>query len=375
MNPEDRLRSALSARADAATTSPDAYTGVRDRIRRHRRMFQLQVASGALALSVLALVAVVELRPTNNAFVPVDPTPTASLDPTPSAAPTTPHSTPSPEVLATETRADTMVAVQSVDGASDTLPLVLMSARTGEVLRVLGKVPADPSTSYSDGLAISADRETVYFVGPGGDHCNPSLMAVDVSTGEATKVATGRLPNLSPDGRQIAVVTGCGPHRVTVVDLQSRTSRTYTTIPPTASPDDFFEQNALVTDVAWEDAGHLLAARVYEGAVDMVRLTLDGGAPPAALKHAVNEVERRGSETLSLWDCCYPEHTRQEIRRLDLSGTGYTTLLSRPTAIRDLQIDNRGVVLFHLGRNEVWRWDDRASQPRRITRSVAAIAW
>ncbi|HEX8002242.1 MAG TPA: hypothetical protein VF519_06070 [Mycobacteriales bacterium] len=344
-NPEDRLRSALGARADAARTSPDALDGVFGRVARHRRNVRLATGAGAaLSLVAAAAIANAALRPSgpNDRVIPASPSPGVVTTAPPSPATTTVATTPPPPppVTAFAVLKDRRVAELDV--------------RTGDVLRTVGTVGASADTR----IDVSADRRRVAYATA---QCR--IAVVDLASGDTLRTVGGYAPALSPDGGRVAVAKcfdgGNEPPTVVVTDVASGTSRSYTTRAKSGTP---FEQDvAMLSGVhalAWRDAGTVAVTRTYEGAVETLLLDLarDRYLNDAARSgEYFSDVAAHGGALYGTEECCMPEWDKPtKVVRLD--GGRRTVLFQRPGGVTDLSVEPGGTVVFVSG-ERLWRWD------------------
>jgi hypothetical protein len=108
-----------------------------------------------------------------------------------------------------------LVAIEVMSRGSHS-QLELISPKTGRA-----KVVAHVGTG--DGFALAPDSKNMYVVGPVGSTIE--IRRLSTATGKLSFVADGAYPALSPDGRQLAYVTGRGFTSIAVRDLRSGRTR------------------------------------------------------------------------------------------------------------------------------------------------------
>jgi|GEM_PF-1162698 len=112
--------------------------------------------------------------------------------------------------------------------------VVTLNAVTGVAVRTL----TGTQDVVGDQIAVSPDRSTVYFAVHAANSCTDEIESVPLAGGRPAVVATGVLPAISPDGRQLAFVReqldlpaqlGCAASgaEVVVLNLADRTQSAY----------------------------------------------------------------------------------------------------------------------------------------------------
>lgn len=110
-----------------------------------------------------------------------------------------------------------LVAVAGMSGSGLSYTIVMMSPRTGRVVRVVARV------GTGNGFALSPDSKDVYVVGPAGKSI--MIRQIAVATGRRRYVADGAYPAVSPDSRYLAYTTGGKFTEVAVRDLRTGSTR------------------------------------------------------------------------------------------------------------------------------------------------------
>jgi hypothetical protein len=109
-----------------------------------------------------------------------------------------------------------LVAVEVMASGSHS-SLELISPKTGRVAKVVAHV------GTGDGFALAPDSKSMYVVGLVGRTIE--IRRVSTATGKVSFVADGAYPAISPDGRQLAYVTGRRFNAIAVRDLRSGQTR------------------------------------------------------------------------------------------------------------------------------------------------------
>ncbi len=99
--------------------------------------------------------------------------------------------------------------------------------------KTIGTIRVTIGPHCASGLALSADRRSVYFSVLTGDETPPALDTIDLSTGAKHELASGLDPALSPDGTKLAFIattesptgTFFMPTGLEILDLDSGASR------------------------------------------------------------------------------------------------------------------------------------------------------
>jgi len=248
MNLDDRLTEAFRAKAATARTSPDAFTLIRDRVRRQRRLRLLEIAGAGLAVPAIVALAVVVTRPATREpqvdTPPVTSSPSETASPSPSAtasAPTEPsvRAIPPP----TEPPNDAAYADAIAVARAGMIELITPGGAS------LGWFPT-PKGSTVERLQWSPDRREVYasmLVSTDDGDCHKyKAIAIDVRTRKTRQLGTWSYFAFSSDGKQLAVVEypDCGPARLLIRNLATGKERRI----PAASGD---AESALFDSLAW----------------------------------------------------------------------------------------------------------------------------
>lgn len=136
--------------------------------------------------------------------------------------------------------------------------LVRIDAKTGKTSSVIGTFQdSDQKGQLLGGIALSQDKQTVYFDLNDNGSCQPKIMSAPVDGGTARFVVNGSSPKVSSDGASLAYVQHIDCDRDQVV-IRSLSSGTETVVGTTSanriasltwSPDDRF----LVADARYAD--------------------------------------------------------------------------------------------------------------------------
>lgn len=361
MNPEDRLRDALSARAGAARTSPDALDGVFTKVSRHKRNVRVAAAAGAaLSLAAVSVVASAALRTDGggdrvatspSVTVSAAPAPSTSLSPSPSPSP----SAVAPRVTAFVARADDRIV--EIDVAS------------GAVLRTVVTAPG----SHRTYVGVSRDHRRLAYSDRG---CH--VRVIDLATGKTVREVAGSVPALSPDGDRVAVAD-CDDSEtssVVVTDLATGTARRYAPAPnPTPTPGHLdIDRLAAVSSLAWVNGRTIAVARMYESEEELLLLDVrddrwltDGDRTGAA----VGAVATRGGPLVGDEECCYPEWDEPtKVVRVRASGGDPETLFTVAAGITSIAVGADGTILYTSG-DALWRWN--GGRPRLLLRGAVAV--
>jgi len=346
MNPEDRLRSALDARAAAARTSPDALDGVFGKVARHRRNVRVAAVAGT-ALSVVAVSAVamaslgVDKGRDIVATSPSVSAPAASHSPAPAPTPT-----PVPAV--------SRIAVILGDGR-----LVEVDAATGAVL--------DEVTPVKKPEMVFAYSRTRRSVVVGDPRTCGDLYEVSVATGTRRRVASGYVPAFSPDGRYLATAACLDSSEdqrspVAVFDLTTGTSTTlWPAKRPANWPEGTFHHDTTVAVHAlhWQDADTLLVTRSYESTEDTIRVEVGKDTSLVnrpVVTWGVNTLFAKAGKTYGTFFCCMPEWedpvTFVRVRTAEKFDTVFT--VPKGTALFYERVT--GALLYTTPAG-LWRWD------------------
>lgn len=226
-------------------------------------------AVAALAVAVVVAVAMQTHgpapRPAAGATPAPTSTPSATTRPARSAAPKATTPTPTKDTAASRTE---LVAVQWFGERSQ---LALVSTVTGRTTRVL-RFRAD---TLAQDVDLTPDRRSVYYATDetktGFDRCG-AVYRLTLHDGIVRRVMPkASRPRLSPDGRWLAMLTGCPADHLTLLDLRTGARRDYPLGPAFIggrSTDGHYEHYIdAVRDLTWRRDGTLaLLGRVGEEA-------------------------------------------------------------------------------------------------------------
>lgn len=366
MNAEERLRAALTDRADATRTSPDALSGVFSRVAARRRAVRVATAGGA-ALALVAGVAFAStlgggtdaLRPTRT--VPIG-TETPAPEPTPSDLPTPvePTVTASASASPSPTAAGSPSPEQPGPFGDDTAAavladgrLALLSTTTGDVVRWLGRpkdMAGEPSVDWSPATRL------VYH-----DAGDCTIVETNLATHATRVVGRGRRPAVGPDGRVLAIRCAGG---VVLHDPRSGATREYPhrrDVEGSATPEDAY---ADYTSVAWDptpDIDFAVVARTYTHPMSLVSLDLASSDEMEAAHHASDVegelVDYTGGKVVTATYCCRMGQSGRTttIHRYDnLDGDNQVQYL-HPAPVTHLAQDARGTILV-VSADGLWRY-------------------
>lgn len=356
---EDRLRAALTDRAGAARTSPDALDGVFGRVARHRRAVRVAAGAGtAFALVAGGLVASAAMR-TDERVAPGDVAsapPSQAPSPTPSVAPTAPAYAADRAIVAMR------------DGR-----LVEISTTTGEEIRTLAEWEADA-------MDWSPDRKLLAVVQ------NCLLVLFDAKTGDLrSDLGNARHPAFSPDSTKLASVP-CKENEknadVTLLDIPKRTHTTFVAPSPTpytGQPSYMQDLEGLSASsgLEWTDDRHLLVLRNYEGAYEAMLLDVTSDREIADGERTSIRADALAAHDGVLYWTDSPFYPDPEagptkvFRRAP--GQADAMLFERADVVRQLTLDDRGTLLF-VDKTGLWRWDESSGTAVLITRDAVAVA-
>jgi hypothetical protein len=354
MNPEDRLRDALSARAGSARTSPDALDGVFGRVARRRRNARLAAAGTALSVIAVSLVATAALRTPGGgdvvATAPTSPAVSGSATVSATASPTPP--VPPPNRALVVLRLGRVVEVDTT---------------TGAIVRdvVATKVPKAADVAWSP------DRSRLVVQ----DGC--ILALYDAATGALEgDLGNGASPAFSPDGTRV-VSTSCGDgNAVTVTPLGREGSRSYPApeLDDTKPVDTQQESLAQVHRAGWYDDDRIAVTREYEGAWETLLLDTRtdrrlADADPMGL--SADYVAGDGASFVWSESCCYPEWEKPTKVMRMTGGRRPAKVVFEHPAVRDLAVDGLGQVLV-VDDEGLWSWNGTGA-PRLVVPDATAV--
>lgn len=386
MNLDDRLTEAFHAKAATARTSPEAFTVIRDRVRRQRRLRMLEVAGATVALPAIIAIAFVVTRPAREPQV-VDTPPVTS----------TPSPAPSPTVLRTDIPLPTEPPVPAIPpptgppnkaGYADAIAV----ARAGIVEVItpsgtsLGWFPI-PKGSQVGRLEWSPDRTEVYVstTSQEGDCDAPQAIAVNVTSRKTRALGAWSDFAFSSDGSQLAAIETpvCGgASSLLVRNLVTGDERRLGAATGDSAAAGF-------GSLAWVPGvdrvvlvQHGIGDSTFLWLVDLAKAksindgTLldlaDGerGETVAAATYA-------GNRLIVALVCCLNETDRLRlVERIGATGE-VRGLLSVPNQWAyqlDASPDGKRLAYAPYGAGPLWVWDF-AGDPKKIADDVAAIAW
>lgn len=390
MSIEDRLSEAFQAKAETARISPDAFTTIRDRVQRRRRLFMLELAGAALAVPAVVAVALVVSSPATRepgvVNTPLVTTTSPAPSPTADASPTPDHEpTPSAPVVIPPPPDDpdysNAIAVGRPGGIVD-----LMSP-SGDVWHRI----ATKKRGTVERLAWTPDRKEVYVStvihSYDADCPRYEAIAIDARTGKLRQLGTWSDFAFSSDGSQLAVVDkhACDPASLLVRNLTTGKERRI----PAASGDD---AGALFANLAWVPGVDRLVL-VQNGPGDSTDLWLidlstakainDGTRLEVgddAANETVSGATYAGNRLVVALICCL--NTPERLRLVERVGTTgeVRELLVVPNRW-GFQVhaspDEKSVAFVAAtsgGQQQLWVWPG-AGDPEQVTVDVEAIAW
>lgn len=403
MNLDDRLREAFRAKAATARTSPDAFTVIRDRARRQRRLRLLEIAGATVSLPAVIAIAFVVTRPATRE-PRVSDTPPVTSSPTETASPSPSATTP-----ATDDPAPTEPSVPVIPPAPTKEPDESAYADAIAISRSGGVVDLiSPSGTLRSRIATledrsvfrlewSPDRSEVYVSSHAASSeglCDPSTaIAIDVRSKKTRQLGAWSDFAFSSDGSQLAAIdrVDCGPQTLLIRNVASGKERRL----PAARGDD---ASASFSSLAWVP-GVDRVVLVQHGPGDSADLWLVDLSTATAINDGtrleVGDAEESetvagatyaGNRLIVALVCCLNTTERlQFVERIGTTGE-VRELLSLPDRSSyelDASPDGKRLVYsssvkgpdpwepLHDG---VWVWDF-AGDPTKVADHADAVAW
>ena len=196
--------------------------------------------------------------------------PTAPAVPSAPASAVTPPASPSRAASppAGTVPADQALALRFADAGASRAALELVSTRTGRATRTLRWNVLVDDTGFRVAADLSPDRRAVYYSsdyldgGSGKVNCGAGVYRLTVATGVVHRIdAASTLPRVSPDGRRLAMVSGCTVDRLTLLDLATGERRSVPFGRALRHPDGSYD--GIGIDLDWLADGRLAVGAYY----------------------------------------------------------------------------------------------------------------
>jgi WD40 repeat protein len=368
MSIEERLSEAFHAKAQTSRTSPDAFTTIRDRVRRRHRVFALELAGAGLAVPAIITVAVVLSR---SGGTP-EPKPTRG----PVASPTTPSTSASPSSAASYAEA---IAVARPGGVLDVV------SPSGTLLRRIATFKG----GHIGQLEWSPDRTELYVsttpTTRDDEGCTPpEAVAINVTTGASRQLGPWTDFAFSSDGSKLAAVEQrqCGSPTLLVRNLATGEQQRIAAATDEGADASYGSlswvpgvDRVVLVQYGPGDSTDLLlvdlstAASINEG----TRLDVgDGGAG-----ETVTAATYVGSRLIVALTCCVNTTERLRlVERIGATGDLRELLVLPEQSAYHLHASPDGTRVAYSEFADGWlRIWDFVSGPARVEDHVAAIAW